>query len=79
MNREHEERVKAFMQECQEKDAAKYEKVCDKYPVQSPARRRIISNREITVGLLGLAPSRISIPTAERYDLETIYKNDEEG
>lgn len=77
MDKAHEERVRAFMKQCREEDPKRVADVCDKYPVQSSARKHIIRNREITVGLLGLQRSRISNTTAGRYDLESIYMDQE--
>jgi hypothetical protein len=77
--RTHEERVRDFLNECKEDDCENFKEVCDRYPVQSRLRKRIIRNREVTVGLLGLSPSRIPISVAERNDMETLFMNDEEG
>jgi hypothetical protein len=76
---EHEEAVREFLAKCKDEDAEQFQAVCDKYPVQSAARRNTIRKREITVGLLGSAPSRVSMHTAQRYDVDTIYSGDEEG
>ena len=77
MDKAHEERVREFMKQCREERPQEVAEAIHKYPVQSSARKHIIRNREITVGLLGLQASRISLPTAEKYDLETIYMMDE--
>jgi hypothetical protein len=77
--RTHEERVRDFLNECKEDDCEQFKEVCEKYPVQSRLRKRIIRHREVTVGLLGLSPSRIPISVAERNDMETLFMNDEEG
>lgn len=76
-NLSHEERVHAFLKECKENDREGFEKVCDKYPVQSRLRKSVVRKREITVGLLGLSPSRISPAVAQQNDMETIFVNDE--
>lgn len=72
----HEQQVEAFLQSCREEDEDHYKQVCDKYPVQTRERTRLVRKREITVGLLGLSPSRISLGTATRNDLESIYQDE---
>lgn len=73
----HEERVHKFLTECKQNNAENYQKVCDKYPVQSRLRKAVVRKREITVGLLGLSPSRISPAVAQQNDMETIFVSDE--
>lgn len=74
----HEERVRDFMQKCREERPEDYEHVCKKYPVQSRLRKLVVYRREQTVGLLGLAPSRISLAVAEKNDMEPIFSGSEQ-
>lgn len=73
----HEQLVYDFMKKCKEENPKTYDEVCREYPVQSRLRKRTIRKREITVGLLGLSPSRISPAVAQQNDMETIYVNEE--
>lgn len=75
---EHEKQVQEFLDTCKERDEEGFNEICEKYPVQSFSRKKTVRRREITVGLLGLSASRISLGTASRHNLESIY-NDESG
>lgn len=72
---EHEKAVQAFFELSESSDPERYKEVCQKYPVQTPLRRQVIRRRELNVGLLGLSASRISMHTASRYDLESLYQD----
>jgi hypothetical protein len=72
----HEEAVAAFFAEQQQCNTEQYNEVCEKYPVQTYARSKVVRRRETTVGLLGLSPSRISLGTATRYDIESEYQGE---
>lgn len=78
-NYQHEIDVQEFFQRMKEQDYDMYKSVADKYPVQDRSRAAVVRRREITVGLLGLSPSRISIQTADRNNTESIHSNREEG
>jgi hypothetical protein len=78
-NYEHEIMVQAFLEAQKLKNPDEYAEVAQKYPVQDRARAVIIRRREIPVGLLGLSPSRISIGTASKGDVESIYARREES
>jgi hypothetical protein len=71
MSYDHEAEVEAFFRQKQEEDPEKYREVCDKYPTQTHARQRVVRRREVTVGLLGLSPSRISLSNAIKYGMES--------
>jgi len=76
-NQAHEAMVREFMHNKKMEDEETYEKVCKKYPVQTYPQLRLARNREMTVGLLGLAPSRISSRIASRHSLESSLFADE--
>lgn len=78
-NYEHEILVQTFLEEKRLEDPRRYKEISEKYPVQDRARSFIIKRRELPVGLLGLSPSRVSIETASKGDLESIYMKREEG
>ena len=77
-NNEHEQQVQEFFAACEADDEERFHEVCAKYPVQSHSRKKTVRRREITVGLLGLCPSRVSLGTATRFNVESIYQ-DEQG
>lgn len=72
----HEQEVEKFFAEQKEKDPERYKEVCEKHPVHSRGRARIVRRREITVGLLGLSPSRISLSTAVKNNIESEYQDE---
>lgn len=69
--KEHEAMVREFLIQKKLEDEQKYEEVCIKYPVQTFHQHRRTKLREIPVGLLGVAPSRISVSIAGRNDMES--------
>lgn len=72
----HEEEVERFLQEKQEENPKQYQDVCQKYPVHTRGRARTVRRREITVGLLGLSPSRVSLGTAMKNGVESEYQDE---
>lgn len=75
---EHERQVQEFLSKCRDEDEDRYNEVCEKYPVQTASRKKTVRRREVTVGLLGLSASRVSLGTATRYNVESVYQ-DEQG
>lgn len=50
----------------------------EEYPILTPSKIKRQRRREITVGLLGLQPSRINKDTAEEYQMESVYIQEDE-
>lgn len=73
---EHERQVQEFLEKCKCDDEERYDAICEKYPVQSASRKKTVRRREITVGLLGLCPSRVALSTASRHDVESVYTDE---
>lgn len=73
---EHEAMVREFMNQKKMEDEERYEEVCEMFPVQTYPQQRLSRNRELTVGLLGLSPSRISPRVASKNSVESSVFDD---
>ena len=57
---EHEEAVKEFFSKVKKENPDEYKRVCKENPIVTRAKMYAIFKKEITSGLVGLEPCRIS-------------------
>ena len=73
----HNQLVNDFMNQKRREDPAKVREIEKKYPVLSFEDWKKVSKTEVTSGLVGLQPSRLSTSTAEDNDTESVYTKNE--
>lgn len=73
---EHEQAVKQFFEECQKKDPKRYKEVCDNSPIVTRSKLSSIFKQEITSGLIGLEPCRISASDAYRAGIDSSFSDE---
>jgi hypothetical protein len=67
----------AFLRESRERDPEAYAALEERYPTLTRNAWRTAQRREQPVGLLGLAPSFISLSVAQEYGLESVYQRED--
>lgn len=72
----HSDRVARFIYMCQRDNPELYKEICAKYPTLTTEKIKRIRNKEVNVGLLGLAPASIAPDVAAANNVESVKEND---
>lgn len=73
MEDNHEQQVKDFLEEAKRQDPVKYKQICEAYPIITRAKLSTIWKKEITSGLVGLEPCRISPTEATKANIDSSF------